>query len=117
MTVVSADLRCSIKFHDSIHLGAMREPHYNLDVTPAPHLSAACFRRLTSSLTKGASGDAGRPGGGGRSRGLWGADRMMHWSLLMISRSRSKLISKAFSLINMHVGKELATYGIARVCQ
>ena len=43
---------------------------------------------------------------------LCGADRIMHWSLLMISLSRSKLTRRAFSLTKMHVGKELATCNI-----
>lgn len=73
------------------------------------YLSAACLSRLTSSFTKGASGDACSPDGGGGSSGLWGADKMMHWSLLMIMRKRSRLTSRAFSLTKMHVGYELAT--------
>ncbi len=41
------------------------------------YLSAACLSRLTSSFTKGASGDACSPDGGGGSSGLWGADKMI----------------------------------------
>ena len=76
------------------------------------NLSAASLRRLTRSFTKGASGEACKPAGGWGSRVLCGADRIMHWSLLMISLSRSKLTRRAFSLTKMHVGKELATCNI-----
>lgn len=37
---------------------------------------------------------------------------MMHWSLLMIRRRRSRLTRRAFSLTKMHVGYELATWVI-----
>ena len=81
------------------------------------NLSAASLRRLTRSFTKGASGEACKPAGGWGSRVLCGADRIMHWSLLMISLSRSKLTRRAFSLTKMHVGKELATCTIAAQLQ